>query len=122
MSQLSRQDAFERMVLSMYEQGQQASTMNGACKYRTDDGRKCAVGQLIPDEKYRSNMEGSVDGEILESFDARHTDLGFYLRAQMSLHDAYSRFSTPVPFRVWLKHQADLFAKENDLTMPVFPE
>lgn len=30
---------------------------NGACQYRTDDGQKCAVGCLIPDEVYSTEME-----------------------------------------------------------------
>lgn len=29
----------------------------GTCKYRTDDGRKCAVGALIPDELYLPKYE-----------------------------------------------------------------
>ena len=28
------------------------------CAYRGDDGRKCAVGCLIPDEQYRPKFEG----------------------------------------------------------------
>jgi hypothetical protein len=31
-----------------------------ACKYRDNDGRKCAVGCLIKDEFYHPSMEGSL--------------------------------------------------------------
>lgn len=29
-----------------------------ACRYRGDEGRKCAVGVLIPDELYKAELEG----------------------------------------------------------------
>lgn len=33
---------------------------HGSCKYRTEDGRACAVGLLIPDEKYDPSFEGAA--------------------------------------------------------------
>ncbi len=30
----------------------------GECRYRTPDGQKCAIGILISDDKYSSDMEG----------------------------------------------------------------
>lgn len=35
-----------------------ATTPEGRCRYRTEDGRRCAVGQLIPKRKYRTEFEG----------------------------------------------------------------
>ena len=38
------------------------------CMYRTDDGNKCAIGCLIPDELYSEAMERSTVGAIIEGF------------------------------------------------------
>src|SRR5687768_7605629 len=35
-----------------------AITTDGKCKYRTEDGRGCAVGCLIPPALYKPAMEG----------------------------------------------------------------
>jgi hypothetical protein len=32
-----------------------------SCAYRGDNGAKCAVGMFIPDELYKSEMEGLLD-------------------------------------------------------------
>ena len=31
---------------------------DGRCLYKTDDGKKCVIGLLIPDEKYDEDFEG----------------------------------------------------------------
>lgn len=31
------------------------------CEYKTQDGRKCAVGMFIPEDCYESSMDGSVN-------------------------------------------------------------
>lgn len=36
-----------------------ATTPEGRCRYRTEDGRRCAVGRLIPKRKYRTEFEGT---------------------------------------------------------------
>jgi len=42
---------------------------NGLCCYRTDSGLKCAVGCLITDEHYSSNMEHrpAKDGRVVRA-------------------------------------------------------
>lgn len=37
-----------------------AKSDHGSCEYRTDQGRKCAVGRLVPDKLYTELMEGSA--------------------------------------------------------------
>src|SRR5690606_33664541 len=43
--------------------------VNDMCKYLTSDGKKCAVGQLIPDNLYIEELEGKIisdgDGDIV---------------------------------------------------------
>ena len=38
------------------------------CQYRTTDGRMCAAGCLIPDEKYEPAMEGMVALQVNHQF------------------------------------------------------
>lgn len=40
------------------EQGGLSVNDRGTCAYRGNEGRKCAAGQLIPDEKYSHEFEG----------------------------------------------------------------
>lgn len=45
------------------------------CLYRTADGRKCAVGCLIPDELYRPRFEGNAVDGIVNTEDAALREL-----------------------------------------------
>lgn len=38
--------------------------LGNQCKYRTPDGLKCAIGCLIPDEKYHRALEGLAVGDL----------------------------------------------------------
>lgn len=60
---LDRQNALDVAVLGIIEQGKRA--LEGTlCRYRTRDGRKCAIGMLIPDEKYEPDMESMTTRAI----------------------------------------------------------
>jgi hypothetical protein len=50
------QEAFDVSTRGIIAQGGPAYEY-GNCLYRTKDGKKCAFGQLIPDEYYRFNYE-----------------------------------------------------------------
>lgn len=54
----SKQQTFNRVVKHL--RGMTERSMNDVigCAYRGDDGRKCAVGCLIPDSLYDETMEG----------------------------------------------------------------
>lgn len=55
------QQAFNKAYLGLKAQGFERSHENEACLYRGPDGKKCAIGHVIPDEHYRPEMEdGSV--------------------------------------------------------------
>ncbi len=63
------------------------------CAYRGDNGTKCAVGFLIPDEKYHLNMEGDINALVTKYdpgpllADAVDTDIDF-LEALQAIHDS----------------------------------
>ena len=68
-----------------------AKSEQGFCSYRTTEGNKCAVGALIPDEMYVSDMECGMVYDLLEEFPIvkdylRGVDESFLIKAQ-SLHD-----------------------------------
>jgi len=55
---MTNQEAFNAMVGHLREQGERATDAGGICYYRAPGGKKCAVGALIPDEKYHLSLEG----------------------------------------------------------------
>ena len=88
---LTRQEAFDKALAHLRQQGRPA--MNVAlCTYRSDDGGKCAVGALIPDELYTMGMEGKPANLLIENCPELRTvfnpkDASFYRTLQWELHD-----------------------------------
>lgn len=54
---MTNQEIFDTVYRHLLSQGKRAKTEDGDCVYRTEDGAKCAVGCLIPDELYMSDIE-----------------------------------------------------------------
>lgn len=56
------QDVFEFVCRHLFEQSEKAQGRDagniGMCMYRAPDGKKCAVGCLIPDSEYKPSFEG----------------------------------------------------------------
>lgn len=63
----TKQETFDTVVAHLRKQGKPASNDDGTCMYRTTDGLKCAVGALIPDERYTAILE-----DYLPCIDGRH--------------------------------------------------
>lgn len=88
---LTRQEAFDKALAHLRQQGRPA--MNVAlCAYRSDDGGKCAIGALIPDDMYSMVMEGKPAHLLLEHCPELHTvlapkDGSFYRAMQAAMHD-----------------------------------
>lgn len=53
------QETFDTVVTHLRTQGSRCSSDSGDCMYRLD-GRKCAAGCLIPDDRYSPDMEGTT--------------------------------------------------------------
>lgn len=99
---------FNKAVAGLAAQGFERSISNGAlCMYRGENGRKCGIGQLIPNSSYDPSMEAKavnlafsfveyegpeVDGGMLALFLAL-ADIGVevmddgFLSALQSAHD-----------------------------------
>lgn len=63
------------------------------CEYKTSDGRKCAIGRFIPDDKYDKSIEGnSIDSKNINiknilPIEIQNLGTDFLLRVQQ-LHDS----------------------------------
>lgn len=63
----TEQEIFDIVSTHLLEQNEQSRTritigdihFVDSCMYRGSEGRKCAMGCLIPDEKYCADMEGN---------------------------------------------------------------
>jgi len=88
---MNKQEVFDTVVNHLRQQGKKAFDQRlGRCLYRTEDGLKCAVGCLIPDNEYSRMMENrshlNVDSPTLQKI----IDQGNYelLISLQRVHDA----------------------------------
>lgn len=104
----SLQDIYDFVANHLLTQGSPALDKNGDCVYRTQDGRSCAVGCLIPDANYHDDMEFRGVAVLAEQFrkflpDFISANVPFLINLQ-SLHDN-------TPPQMWREGLADLAAK-----------
>lgn len=62
---MDRQKTFDTVATHLITQGAQAMETE-ECRYRTSDGKRCAVGCLIPDELYSPKFEGKNAWAMLD--------------------------------------------------------
>lgn len=64
------QQIFDHITAHLLKQGRRATSPAAGyyCRYRTEDGLKCAVGALIPDDRYDPGMEGHLVSELVPNF------------------------------------------------------
>jgi hypothetical protein len=86
-----RQKLFDAMLGHIRQQAKPATARQGGvdkCLYRTDDGLKCAIGALIPDELYQPGFENAATAEVLDALFVHDPALrDFLTHAQNRLHD-----------------------------------
>ena len=85
---ITRQEAYDRMVAHMRKQKGWA-VEESACCYRTESGAMCAVGAIIPDDRYDKRIEtfGAADPMVYTLVGIARWDAGFLGYAQRALHD-----------------------------------
>lgn len=69
MHQYTAQEYFDLLVKTSEKGGFPSTQGTGSyfcCRYRTKDGRCCAIGIVIPDDVYNPDMENSPIDELLE--------------------------------------------------------
>ena len=57
---LDRQGIYRHVRRHLLEQGRCSTRPNVGCAYRGEGGAACAVGCLIPDERYSDDLEGKA--------------------------------------------------------------
>lgn len=63
---MNAQEIFGRVYIGIIKQGGPSiNPASSECLYRSPQGRKCAVGQLLLDEFYNKEMEGKTVGSPL---------------------------------------------------------
>lgn len=95
---MNSQDIFNAVVLHLRTQNEKSESPSKECLYRGLNGKKCAAGCLIPDEKYNSSMEGKkVDSTmVLPIFE----DMG-YTPSQISIVQDFQLCHDFNPVGVW---------------------
>lgn len=77
-----------------------AETTTGCC-YRGANGTKCAAGQLIPNDKYKPEMEGLIcsnDNNVRAVLLEEGHDLSLCRKLQ-TIHDCYEPYEWEEKFR-----------------------
>lgn len=69
MEKLTKQQYLDLLVTTSKQGGFPAVSEREECAYRSDDGKRCAVGLILPDAFYDShNLEGSTVVDIADEF------------------------------------------------------
>ncbi len=130
---MTAQEIFDKVINHLLQQGGPALNYDYnndyKCRYRADNGFKCAVGCLIPDDQYDSLMEERgimihyPPNDPLNTWVAKHyephRDL---LSALQSLHDniGMTDFGSKWQTEIWIGAEdiADLFGLAMPRTQP----
>ena len=64
---MTDQTMFDTVVAHLLTQNKRSMDYEGTCRYRSDDGTKCAIGCLISDDMYEEGLEGNGVRELLAS-------------------------------------------------------
>ena len=117
------QKLFDAMLAHLRAQGKPAVArldMIDKCLYRTDDGLKCALGALIPDELYQPGFELADTSEVLDQLALKDQDhRNFLTAAQNRLHDepaGSARTDGEYSFLRHVERNARSFARQFSLT------
>lgn len=66
MSRLTKQQYYDLLVTTSKNGGFPAADDHGNCFYRTEDGKRCVVGIVLPDNLYQRCMEGKAFSRVCE--------------------------------------------------------
>lgn len=145
---MTRQEIFNKAYIGIRDQGFVRSVVGlHSCKYRGENGAKCAFGHLIPEEEYDEILEGHPAYYLLSNKMVETTEIRIRQWAQLvNTEDLKKQLEVFIKFKEWgdatfspedyhfiweLQKTHDLgitpetmkeflknFAKENDLTIP----
>lgn len=106
---MDKQEIFDKVAVHLLTQMKKSLITFFGCAYRSDDGLKCAIGVLIPDNKYHGELEGEGAGccAVLEAIGVGY-ELGNFLEELQEIHDGHQP-------QYWQRELRE-FADENNLS------
>jgi len=115
---MNKQEIFNKVWNGFKNQNWERSIdEENGCAYRGRCGTKCAVGHLIPDEEYRSLMEGNTfwglieAGIFSENLEKEFKDEMNFISNLQTIHDFEAK-------RHSLKYLLEELAKNHNLEIP----
>jgi hypothetical protein len=118
------QGMFDTVARHLFEQGGPALDGGGSCVYRGYDNRRCAIGCLIPDDRYEGSMEGLTAwcGSIKEAAGIPDELEGLGVALQRAHDDADSRLDRTTYDRDKLRRHLAVIAEGRGLDRTVLDE
>ena len=111
---MNNQEAFDHVIKHLTTQPRAKEGLR--CVYRTDDGRKCAIGCFIPDDKYDSDFEGRNVRQLMQSGPSKEFFRSLFrgvspplLHMLQNLHDTDFFFKSYTDFRMQAYALAEAF-------------
>lgn len=113
---MTRQEMFDAAYIGLASQGFIRSMSNQGCAYRGDEGRRCAIGWIMPDEAYSPDLEGlsPMNCEIEKALDLASGDICFADELQEAHDGDAHEGDTPEA----MKERLESFAIKYNLTVP----
>lgn len=132
------QNIFSDALKHLHEQGRPCITddiwigyanRSVECAYRNENGDSCAIGGLIKDEFYNSDLEGNpvTNPDVLKALaqsgypsdQMTPIQQSCLSQIQCDMHDLLFAHGTRAEFRTELLNEAELIAEEYGLEIPV---
>lgn len=80
-------------------------TSSGSCRYRIGDGKKCAIGMFIPDDKYSKAMEGCINiSELSEKYEISFPLHPSLMRQLQIIHDSSPTDNCLTNMLAWIEN------------------
>jgi hypothetical protein len=124
---MNKQEIFDTVVKGILAQGGESfDHKKGFCVYKNSNGRKCAIGQLISEEKYNPEVETLRLNSVLKLIDSKYTEEFLFFDKLQHIHDVSGRSSRSdrrVSDEIFLwtwKTKMIEFAKQENLSIEVF--
>lgn len=125
---LTKQQLFNNAWNGLKSQGWQKSIaikpyssaiIEGACRYRGPENRRCAIGWSIPDDKYELGMEGSTpSSRYIQKAANIPVKLADWAVVLQRVHDSIDMNQQPETIAALMEKGMRKFAKDFDLTIP----
>lgn len=93
-----KQKIFNKVVEHLLIQARKSVIPGQGCRYRGNNGTKCAIGILISNKEYNPNMENKNIRIILDTFKLKNIDINLQplLEKLQIIHDTVPIFYWPV--------------------------